>query len=49
MKGAFLSKTSSTEIAGDRSRRRGVSGGFGGYTQSNVASRRVVPTEDFSF
>lgn len=24
----------------------GVSGGFGGYTQSNVASRRVVPTEE---
>ena len=25
----------------------GVSGGaFGGYTQSNVAARRVVPTED---
>ena len=27
--------------------RRGVSGGaMGGYTQSNVASRRVVPTEE---
>ena len=28
-------------------RNPGVSGGaFGGYTQSNVAARRVVPTEE---